>query len=94
MAHDHDGQTAKLAKAADHGLIVGEFAVAAQLHEILDQKAQIVDQVRPFRMARHLRLLPGIQARIGLAPQNLDPALQGDDLGIEGSGTCGLRQAG
>ena len=41
--------------------VLGEIAVAGERHEILDQRGDIVEAMRPVGMARDLRLLPGRQ---------------------------------
>jgi hypothetical protein len=54
-----------LAEPTDDGEVLAEIAVAAQGGEIDDQLSDIVAGVRPLRMPRHLRFLPGVEARIG-----------------------------
>ena len=61
-----DALAAEAAEAADHRLVVAEFAVAGERDEILDQRGDIVDAVRPLRMARDLGLLPGRQVGVEL----------------------------
>src|SRR3546814_1274874 len=48
--------------------------------EVLDQLGDVVLEVRPVRVARHLGLLPGRQLAVGLPQQPLDLALQFLDL--------------
>ena len=83
---------AKPAHAADQGLIVGELAVTAKLDEILDQSGDIVDQVRPLRMSRDLRLLPGIEVGVGLGASLGNAAAQRRDLAVESIGGLALGQ--
>ena len=90
MADDDDAPTAESSQAADQGLIVGEFPVAAQLDEIVDKAGDIVDEVRAFRVARDLRLLPGIEMGVGLSPPFGDAAAQRGDLGVERARTLGF----
>ena len=78
MADDADALAAEAAEAADDGLVVAEFAVAGERNEIGDQAGDIVEAMRPLRMARHLRLLPGRQVGIELLERqrrlHLEPA--------------------
>jgi hypothetical protein len=90
LADDHHRLAAEPAEAADHRLVVGELAVAAQLDELVDQAGQIVDEVRPLGVARHLGLLPRRQPRIGLLAQLAQTRAQGVDLAVERSGPGGI----
>ena len=58
------GLAAEAAEAADDGLVLAEGAVAGQRRELLDQRGAVVLEMRPLRMARHQRLLPGRQRGI------------------------------
>ena len=85
MTHHHHGHAAEAPEAADHRLVVGELSVSAKLHELLDEAADIVDD---------LGLLPGVQARIGLAAEVIHPMLQCRQFLIERAGTGGVREPG
>ncbi len=63
VAEDADALAAETAEAADDGVIVAELAVARQRREIADQAIDIVEAMRPLRMARDLGLLPRRQGR-------------------------------
>ena len=64
LADDHDRPAIEAPDAAGHGQILGELAIARQRREFGDQTVDIVNAVRPLRMARHLRFLPGIELGI------------------------------
>ena len=49
----------KPAEASHNGIIVSEFAISGERDEIPDQGINIVQAMRPIRMAGHLGLLPG-----------------------------------
>ena len=66
MTEDHHGAAREPADAADNGLILGEEAVSGERREILDQRLDVVAEMRTFGMARNLRLLPGGELGIGL----------------------------
>ena len=83
LADDHDAAPAQFAKAADHGGIVGEIAIAGERHEILDQPVDIIPEMRALRMAGHLGLLPGRQLRIAIAQHALGAILQAADLRLD-----------
>ena len=63
VADDADALAAETAEPADNGGVVAELAVAGQRHEIGDQPGDVVEAMRPLRMARDLRLLPRRQIR-------------------------------
>ena len=61
-------------------LVLAELAVAGERRELGDQRVDVVEAMRPLRMARHLRLLPrrqvGVEVaqrlrRLGLEPRDL-----------------------
>jgi hypothetical protein len=79
----HHLASAKPAETADDRLVLGEVAVPGERHEILDQAGDIVLEVRPLRMTRDLRLLPGRQPGIGVAQHAFGLGLQLVDLGID-----------
>ena len=54
----------KRPQATQDRLVLAEFAVAGQGREVLDQPANVIDAMRPLRMARDLGLLPGREARV------------------------------
>src|ERR1700733_2462544 len=61
--------TLKLCEASHDGGIVAEGAVAVQFGKIGEKQADEIERVRPLRMARQLRALPGAQMRIEFAAQ-------------------------
>ncbi len=67
LAEHADAFAAEPAETGDQRFVFAEFAVAGQRREIGDQPLNVIDAVRPLRMARHLGLLPGRQRRIELA---------------------------
>src|SRR5690606_13668895 len=54
VAEDADAAAAEAAEAADDGGVLAEFAIAGEWHEIGDQAADVVETVRPLRMAGDL----------------------------------------
>src|SRR5579871_2455884 len=66
MADDADALAAEAPEAADDGFVVTIFAVAGERREFGDQRRDVVEAMRPFRMPRDLRLLPGRQVGIEL----------------------------
>ena len=91
MADDADALAAEAAEAADDGRIVAEFAVAGERDEIADQAGDIVEAMRPLRMARHLRLLPGRQVGIELLERERRLHLEAIDFVADRDGAAGLR---
>ncbi len=83
MAHDHHRRTPEAAEAADDGLVVRELAIAAQLYELVDQPAHIVEEMRPVRVAGDLGLLPGVELGEGLDPQGVDLGAQAGDVVVQ-----------
>ena len=64
VAEHHAGLAVEARQAADDRLVVGEGAVAVQLLEVGEDLVDVVERVRPLRMARDLRHLPGRQAGV------------------------------
>ena len=71
---------AEAAEAADDRLVLAELAVARKRREIGDERADIIEAMRPLRMARHLRLLPRRQLAIELLERLVRLALEARDL--------------
>ena len=80
MADHADALAAEAAEAADDRVVLAELAVAGEGDEIGDQGCDVVEAMRPLRMARDLRLLPrrqlGVEVaqrlrRLGLEPADL-----------------------
>ena len=67
VADDGHGRPAEEAESGDDRRVVGELAVAVELDEIGRQGSDVVEGVRPGRVAGHERLLPGRQAGVNLA---------------------------
>ncbi len=84
MADDADALAAEAAEAADDGGVLAEFAVAGERGETLDQAGDVVEAVRPLRMARHLRLLPGREVGIELLERDRRLHLEPADLLADG----------
>jgi hypothetical protein len=51
-----------------------------ELDEVVEEKLEEIARVRPLRVPRELRALPGRQARVGLLSQPDEPILELDDL--------------
>ena len=90
MADDADALAAEAAEAADDGLVVAEFAVAGERHEIVDQARDVVEAMRPLRMARHLRLLPRRELGIELLERERGFHLEPADLVADGDRAIAL----
>ena len=94
VADDADALALEPAEAADDGLVLGELAVAGERDELGDQRADVVEAMRPLRMARDLRLLPGRQLGVEIAKLlrgfGLEP---GDLVGDVGRVVAGLHRA-
>ncbi len=59
LVADHDdGTVLEAADPAHDGGVLGEVAVAGHRREVIDQRVDVVEAVRPVGMARYLRLLP------------------------------------
>ena len=80
LAKHNDGNVFEASDAADHGLVVGKRAVAAQGREIFNEGMNVVQAVRTVRMAGHLRLLPGRQICVRLFHLFLEFLLQTVDF--------------
>ena len=81
--------TAPAAEAADAGddrRVLGEFPVAGERGEILDQPLGVVDEMRPVRVAGDLRLLPGREPGVDVGKRLVGPRFQAVDLLVDGDG--------
>ena len=56
----------KRPKPADDRVVLAELAIARERHEIAHQRAYVIEAVRPLRVTRHLRLLPGVEIAVEL----------------------------
>src|SRR5690606_15350865 len=63
MADDHDRLAFETRRSADDRVIVRVHTIAMQLLEVGEDRAHVVERVRPLRMARELRDLPLAQIR-------------------------------
>ena len=79
----HHAAAVDEAEPADDRLIVGEGAIARERHEIRDEAGEIILEVRPLGVARHLRLLPRRELGIGLAQQPVRLGLEARDLAAD-----------
>ena len=61
VADDADALAAEAAEAADDRRVLAEFAIAGERDEIGDEPGDVVEAMRPLRMAGDLGLLPGCQ---------------------------------
>ena len=85
-----DAFAAETAEASDNGLIVAEFTVARERHEIGDQLGHIVEAMRALRVARNLRFLPRGQVFVEFFERDGGLAFQPADLVANGDRTAGL----
>src|SRR6516162_3774701 len=76
--------------AADDRSVLGECPIAGERHELGDQPSDVIEAMWPFRVSRHLHLLPGGEARIGLAEQSVssifEPTHLVGDVDLGGGG--------
>ena len=94
LADDADALAAEAAEAADDRLVVAELAVAGERHEVGDQRADIVEAVRPLGMAGDLGLLPGRELGIEVLERLRGLGLEaGDLLADRGRAVAGLERA-
>jgi hypothetical protein len=82
MADYHYPPLAQPREATENRLIVGKSAIPRQGNEFIEYPGNIMVEMRPVRVARHLRLLPGRQLGIGFRQHFFGPLLQLRDLGI------------
>ena len=71
MSDDHDRMTVETRHSTHDGSVFGEVPVAVQLGELGEGAAKIVEGVRPPRMAREPRDLPGRELAEDRACQRL-----------------------
>ena len=79
-AEHRNRATPKPPEARHHRRVIRIGAVAGQRRPIGDQGADIVQRLRPFRMAGNQRLLPGRELGIGLAQQGFGLVAKPTDL--------------
>ena len=90
MAEHADALAAEAPEAADDGRVVAELAVAGERHEIGDQAFDVVEAMRPLRVAGDLRLLPGGEVGIEFLQRRRRLGLQPADLVADGDRVAGL----
>src|SRR4029077_4054855 len=69
VTHHRHRPTVKFGQPRDDGFVVAVSAIAVQLDKIGEQQSDKIQRVRPLRMPRDLRALPGTEMVIKLAPQ-------------------------
>ncbi len=92
LAEHADALALEAAEAADDGVVLAEFAVAGERHEVGDQGRDIVERVRALRVARHLRLLPGGEGGIKFLQRLGRLGLQPVDFLADGDRIAGLAE--
>ncbi len=92
LADHHHRLALEASEAADDRLVVAELAVALELDELVDQRIEIVDEMRPVGMAGHLGCLPGGKVGVGLAAQILHLPLQRGDVVVHAALAGAVRQ--
>ena len=90
MADDADALAAEAAEAADQGLVLAELAVAGERHELRDQPADVVEAMRPLRMARHLGFLPRRQLGVEVPERQRRLGFEPADVLGDGDGVAAL----
>ena len=83
MADDHDRHVVELRHAADDGGIIGKTAVTVHLDKIREHGLDIIQRIRPVRMAGDLDLLPGSQPGVDLGAQLVGLFVELEDLFLE-----------
>ncbi len=71
VTHDDDRAALEAAKAADEGVIFREVPVAGQRREVIDDLADVVEEMGAFAMARDLDFLRGRELAVGLAEETV-----------------------
>ena len=64
MADDTDAVAAEAAEPSDDRGVLAVLAIAGEGDEIGDQRCDVIEAMRPLRMPRDLRLLPGRQSAV------------------------------
>ena len=80
MTHHDDPPPLEPGQAPDDRGVVTVHAVAVELDEVVEEELEEIARVRPLRVPRELRALPGRQARVGLLAQPDKPILEPGDL--------------
>src|SRR4051812_18097988 len=80
VADDANAVAAKAAKTTDNGLVIAEFAVAGERHEIGDQGADIVEAARALGMPGDLGFLPRGERRVEVLQRLCGLGLEPPDL--------------
>src|SRR5213080_210805 len=82
MADHRHGPTMVFRKPSNNGLIVGEAAIAMQLHEVGEKIIDKVQRIRTLLVPRDLRALPGPQMDVKLPSQLGDLLADAFQLGV------------
>jgi hypothetical protein len=94
VADDADALAAEAAEAADDRRVLAVFAIAGQRDEIGDEPGDVVEAVRPLRMAGDLGLLPGCQLGVEFLERLRRLAFDAGDLLVDGNRVAlGLERA-
>jgi hypothetical protein len=80
MAYDHAAFVAEAREPAHDRGIVAERPVAVQFLEPGENAVHVIERVRPLRMARDLRDLPGVELGVDVLGERLALLLQPSDL--------------
>jgi hypothetical protein len=80
VANEHDGAPIEARDAAHDGAIVGKGPIAVQLVEVVEDAADVVEQVGAQGVTRELRDLPGGQRREDRLRERSALLLQAVDL--------------
>src|SRR3954454_7606496 len=94
MADDADALAPEAPETPDYRIIIAELAVTRERDEIGDQGRNIIEAVRPIRVAGHLGFLPGGEIGIELHELLCCLGLQpGNLLADGGCAVAGLERA-
>jgi hypothetical protein len=83
VTDQHDSPAVYSRKAANDCRIFAVGAIAGERDELIGHSRHIILEVRPLRMARHLRLLPRRKLRICVLEELRSLAFELADLGFD-----------
>jgi len=81
MADDHDPFATNLGKTADERAVIAEAAVSTHFHEVAGDELEVVEGVRPGRMAHDLDALPRSEVGVDFLLQPLEAQFERLDFG-------------
>ena len=61
MADEHDAKIAEPCQAGSNGSVVAKSPVTVQFHEVVEKQFDVVQGLRPLRMAGYEHRVPGVE---------------------------------